>query len=121
MIELRALQEEEARIYSMEAYDGPHSAERERAERSLANVLAQIGDLTDRVYAKPVRSFDDVVERAIFARYWMDSRPDGSLAYDGTRNEEDNNYPGRCCTKFAGAQLIRAVLTFAGERTDLPR
>lgn len=123
-IQLKALQTEEARLYGLEATKSSISDQAyNKIEEALSAVSHRISELTDRIYAKSTHAvagtigLEMVTELAIFCRHWVDSKPDGSMAYlgDGSGNQRKGD-----CVDRAAAHLIHAVLTLAGESTIIP-
>jgi len=77
----------------------------ESTDESLDATGRIASDLTDEVLARPVRSWDDVVDRAAIAFYWQTKNNDGvmlGLTPEGGGPDERST-----------AELITAVLSLA--------
>ena len=77
----------------------------ESTDESLNATGRIASDLTDEVLARPVRSWDDVVDRAAIAFYWQTKNNDGVML---ALTPEDRSPDTR-----SAAELITAVLSLA--------
>ena len=91
------------------------SSRRARTDAEVTLQEERFGDATNAIWAKPVRTWDDLIVRAAIAMHWNEPLDPGDPAYpdDIISGNPEERFDAR-----ALAHVVRGVLDLAGLKFD---